>query len=367
MPFLVSCTDGHPEAGNNLEFQSSDSVSLLFIGDIMGHDSQINGALNDSTNVYDYDSVFSPVSKLISEVDFAIANLEVTLAGKPFLGYPKFSSPNELAIACKNNGIDVLLNANNHACDRSDKGIIQTITVLDSLDLLHTGTFKDSIDKVNNNLLILEKNNIRIGILNYTYDTNDLPAPPPTLVNYIDSANIVSDIQQSQISNLDKLIVFIHWGEEYESEPDSLQVALAKLMFDNGADIVIGSHPHVLQKMEYHPADSVNKERFIVYSLGNFVSGQRVRKRDGGAMVRLMLVKANEATTIKNAGYYLTWVDRLTENRKAKYSILPCAEFEFNDYKGLSEKSKEKMMLFTSDSRHWLDSLNINVGEIKYR
>ena len=93
-------------------------MSLLFLGDIMGHGPQIKSAWNDSLKKYDYNEVFKPVGDIISSVDFAVANLKVTLAGPPFDGYPQFSSPDELAEACKNNGIDVLVTANNHSCDR---------------------------------------------------------------------------------------------------------------------------------------------------------------------------------------------------------------------------------------------------------
>ena len=108
----------------------------------MGHGPQIKAAWDDSLKSYNYDEVFQPVEQLISSVDFAIANLEVTLAGPPYKGYPQFSSPDDLAVACKNSGIDVLVTANNHSCDRGSNGIIRTVNVLDSLGIHHTGTFK---------------------------------------------------------------------------------------------------------------------------------------------------------------------------------------------------------------------------------
>ena len=126
--------------------QKPAEVSLLFIGDIMGHGSQIQSAFNKDSKTYDYASVFSKVTPIIKRTDFAIANLEVTLAGPPFTGYPQFSSPDALAVACKNSGIDVLVTANNHSCDRRKNGLLRTIHVLDSLEIKHTGTFKNPID-----------------------------------------------------------------------------------------------------------------------------------------------------------------------------------------------------------------------------
>ena len=121
--------------------ESTDSLTLTFIGDIMGHTSQIKSAFNSDSNTYDYRDVFSKMPSVIKSSDFAIANLEVTLAGKPYTGYPSFSSPDELAVACKESGIDVLVTANNHSCDKGKKGILRTIKVLDSLKIKHTGTF----------------------------------------------------------------------------------------------------------------------------------------------------------------------------------------------------------------------------------
>ena len=169
---------------------TAQEMSLLFLGDIMGHGPQIKSAWNDSLKKYDYNKVFEPVEEIISSVDFAVANLEVTLAGPPFDGYPQFSSPDELAEACKNNGIDVLVTANNHSCDRGSMGILRTNRVLDSLEILHTGTFSNQQNRDSLNLLVLEKENIRIGLLNYTYGTNGIPFHAPTYVNLLDSSLI---------------------------------------------------------------------------------------------------------------------------------------------------------------------------------
>lgn len=342
-----------------------DSLSLIFMGDIMGHDPQIESAFNPEKGAYNYEGVFRKVSHIIKAADFAIANLEVTLAGKPYAGYPQFSSPDALAVACKKNGIDVLVTANNHSCDRAKKGLLRTIHVLDSLDIPHTGTFKDSTERNNNNLLVLDKNNIRVGLLNYTYGTNGLPTPKPTMVNRIDTLIMLSDIRKSQADSLDKLIVMIHWGPEYQSQPSKKQVEIAEVLFRNGVDIIVGSHPHVLQKMEYIQAKEDDNEHFIAYSLGNFVSNQRTRKRDGGAMLKLTLRKNKEDVKISNYGYYLTWVSRPTIDDKTMYEIVPCSEFESNDFYDLDIDAKEKMKVFIADSRALFEKENIAVLEIK--
>ena len=116
--------------------EQNDSLTIIFMGDIMGHESQIQSAFDSKSKSYNYDSIFKKVSPIIKSTDFAIANLEVTLAGEPYTGYPQFSSPDELAHACKQNGIDILVTANNHSWDRGKQGILRTIKVLDSLKIL---------------------------------------------------------------------------------------------------------------------------------------------------------------------------------------------------------------------------------------
>ena len=202
---------------------NSQEISFLFMGDIMGHGPQIKSAWQENKKQYEYSEVFNPLEDIISSVDFAIGNLEVTLAGKPFKGYPQFSSPDELAVACKNSGMDVLVTANNHSCDRKNKGVIRTLDVLDSLKILHTGTFKDVKNREKNNLLVLSKEGIKVGLLNYTYGTNGLPFSDPVYVNLVDSVLIKKDVINAKNKDLDKLIVFVHWGYEYKDFPNSYQ------------------------------------------------------------------------------------------------------------------------------------------------
>ena len=366
LPAFIYAQD-FPLAGLKVwqDIKQKDSLTFIFIGDIMGHEPQIQSAFDTEKGKYNYDGVFKKVSHIIKNADFAIANLEVTLAGKPYTGYPRFSSPDALAAACKNNGIDVLVTANNHSCDKGKKGILRTIKVLDSLEIHHTGTFSDSLDKENNNLLILDKNNIKVGLLNYTYGTNGLPTPKPTFVNRIDTLSMLLDIQKSKALFLDKLIVMLHWGNQYKSQPSKSQIKLAEFLFKNGVDIIIGSHPHVLQKMKYLQKNKENDEHLIAYSLGNFVSNQRQRKRDGAAMLQLTLTKNNSEISISNYGYYLTWVYKPIIDGKTTFEIVPCSMLESNNFDDVDLNSKEKMKLFISDSRALLNKENIKIKEIK--
>jgi poly-gamma-glutamate synthesis protein (capsule biosynthesis protein) len=339
----------------------SQEISFLFMGDIMGHGPQIKSAWQENKKKYEYLEVFNPLEDIISSVDFAIANLEVTLAGKPYIGYPQFSSPDELAVACKKSGMDVLVTANNHSCDRKNKGIVRTLNVLDSLKILHTGTFKDIKNREKNNLLVLSKDGIKVGLLNYTYGTNGLPFSDPVYVNLLDSILIKKDVTIAKNKDLDKLVVFVHWGYEYRDFPNSYQKKYNRFFKDLGVDIVIGSHPHVIQPMEYSKKN--NEEYLTVYSLGNFVSNQREERKDGGAMFRLTFQKIDNSIRISRKEYIPVWVHKFAKNGKNNYQILPCAKSLYNEKYFSNKEDYLKMKKFLNDSRKHLSANNIKIIE----
>ena len=347
---------------------SSENISLLFIGDIMGHDDQIKSAENPETGTYSYEDVFSYIRDEISEADVSIANFEVTLGGPPYRGYPTFSSPPALAAACSNAGIDVLVTANNHAADRGKAGILSTIYRLDSLGIAHTGTFTDMAARDTLNPMIIEKNGFSLALLNYTYGTNGLKVPPPAIVNMLDMNQVGFDIEKASKKNPDMIILFLHWGIEYDTIPTKTQTDMAEYFFSRGVDLIIGSHPHVLQRMEWVPCKTKEmKDRITVYSLGNFVSNQRTIRRDGGAMVRIDLSRESDSIFVKNAGYYLTWVYTPVENNRKKFCILPCSDFENRPEFFDRPEDYNKMMLFFRNSRNLLGSQNKGINELFFK
>ncbi len=350
-------------AAFSLSAQDTTRLSMLFLGDIMQHDSQIADAWDPVSKRYDYNPCFRQVAPYIQAVDLAIGNLELTLAGKPFKGYPQFSAPDELLPALTEMGLDVLVTANNHCVDRGRQGVERTIRMLDSLKVPHTGTFTNEREKQNLHPLLVEKNGFRLALLNYTYGTNGLPVTKPNIVNLINTDEIVKDLATAKKMNVDMIIVFVHWGAEYQSLPSSWQKDVADLFFRNGAQLVIGAHPHVIQPMEWNR----EKNQLIAYSLGNFVSGQRKRYTDGGAMIRLELRKVQNGgqtvTTIDTAGYILQWVQRTNDVQK-NYCVWPVPTIEANP--GILRKDAaaySAYQTFVEDSRKLLNTHNKNVGE----
>ncbi len=259
------------------------SVRLLFAGDVMQHMPQITAARKGCG--FDYSPVFAALRSRFEQADWVVVNLETTLTrSDDYAGYPRFRSPVALAEALRDAGVDVAVMANNHCCDGGASGIATTAEVLDSCGILRTGVFTDSLDRAARHPLWLrDSREIPIALLNYTYSTNGLPVPQGTTVNFIDTVRMAADIAAARANGARCVAVCIHWGNEYEQQPSTRQRALARCLRRAGADLVIGSHPHVVQTYE---ADSTHA---VFYSLGNFVSNQRQRYCDGGLMAQITL------------------------------------------------------------------------------
>ena len=345
--------------------RSSTELSILFAGDIMQHMPQVESAWNEQLNRYVYDSCFKYMRPIVESYDLAIANFETTLAGKPYSGYPAFSSPDELVTAIQYAGFDIVGTANNHCCDHGRTGIERTVGVLDSLGLIHLGTYRTEKEYRDSNPMIVSKNGIRIALLNYTYGTNGIPVPEGNVVSLIEKDRLLRDLQAARDSQPDKVILFMHWGEEYQREPNAFQKDIAAFCFANGADIIIGSHPHVIEPMEWHKADSLHGEQLVVWSLGNYVSNQRKRYTDGGTMFSITLRKENNRTRISKANYQLSWVYNPVLDGKRQYYILPVSRFE-QDSTFMDPVSFAAMKLFASDSRELLKE-NMGIPELPWK
>jgi poly-gamma-glutamate synthesis protein (capsule biosynthesis protein) len=341
------------------------SVRLLFIGDMMGHDTQIAAAYDPKTGEYDYNEVFRYISPIISDADIAIANLEVTLAGAPYRGYPRFSSPAAFAAAASEAGIDIMVTANNHAIDRGLPGIDSTLFRLDSMGIASTGTYRNAAERKLRVPLMIERNGIRLALLNYTYGTNGIQLPQPAVVDLIDRNTISSDIQAARVKQADGIIVFIHWGTEYDTLPGKEQKDIAGWLAEQGVDLIIGSHSHVIQPMLLEEDETSGDRRLIVWSLGNFVSNQRNRRTDGGAMVAVTVSKKDGHLMIDEAGYILTWVYTPVEEGLKRFYVLAAARHENDNPVPGDIESKRAMSLFLNDSRRLLNCNNKGVKEIR--
>ena len=321
---FCSCQSGAnnaatPVAADSLE-DTVRKVTLLFAGDLMQHQGQINAArLPDGT--YDYTDCFALVKDEISRYDIAVANLEVTLPGPPYAGYPQFRCPDAFLEAAWQAGFDVMLTANNHCCDSRQKGLERTIHVLDSLGVTHLGTYVDAATRAKNYPLIIERNGIRIAMLNYTYDTNGIPVTKPNEVNLIDKQQIAADIARAKQLQPDVIIANMHWGIEYVLTPDKQLRDLADWLLAQGVDHIIGGHPHVVQPVEVR-TDAQGKSHLVAWSLGNYISNMTKDNTEVGLMVRMELQK-DSLTRMTDCGYTITFCSRPAVSGRRVHTVLP--------------------------------------------
>lgn len=298
-------------------------VHLKAVGDIMVHDVQYRAAFNYQTGNYDFFPMFSPVKEDL-QADLLVGNLETTLSGPEtgYSGYPRFNSPDNLAETLAKLGFDLLFTANNHSLDKGELGLRRTLEILDENKINHTGTFlnKEETEKP----CIITVNGISFGFLNYTYGTNGLKTPEGKdyLVNYINIEILKEDIQDLK-PLVDLVVVGLHFGNEYWQNPSAEQKYLVQEAAQAGADIILGSHPHVLQPYEF--IDVGDRQCFVVYSLGNFISGQKKRYTDSGAILDLIIEKSvfDDRPRIVKVDFTPVWVRRFIDRGNLKIELVP--------------------------------------------
>jgi len=237
---------------------SPDTVSVIFIGDVMMHSRQLE---------YDWSYFLAPIKDRLENADIAVANMEFPLGGKPYTGYPLFSTPDEYADYIASCGVDIFLGANNHVLDKGKEGLEKTLAYYRDMEgIRFTGFSGDEDEDLDTYPLIVVAGGIKIALINFTYGTNiGIPDKWPK-VNRTDRKDIASAFSRAKEKGADYIIALPHWGVEYELRHSSSQESLAKWLVSQGADAVIGAHPHVVQ-------DSTNIDKVpVYYSLGNAVS-----------------------------------------------------------------------------------------------
>lgn len=299
-----------------------ETVTLVAAGDILMHNTQIwSGQQPDGTYHFDF---FGPVKELLQEGDYTSTNLEAAMAGPAtgYTGYPSFNSPDAIADTLKDAGFDLVVTANNHILDRGYKGALRTLDVLNQAGLDTVGAYKSQLDA--DQFLIKSINGINIGYLAYTYGTNGIPIPEkhPYLVNLMNTEKILSDIKALR-AQVDVLILVAHWGVEYRHEPTSEQKELARQFLNAGVDIILGSHPHVIEPMEIVNIDG--KDKLVIYSMGNFVGHQRGPERNSGVILKFKVVKNldSKESYLDEVTYTPTYSHSYQENGKLMFRVVP--------------------------------------------
>ena len=319
------------------------SITLGAIGDILIHDWVYEDAFNGKT--YDFNPMFAGVKHILEQPDILLANQETILGGVEIglSSYPTFNSPQEVGDALIENGVDIVSTANNHSLDRGAKNLIRSLDYMDKIKLPYVGTYRSFEEQ--QNLRILEKDGVKVGYLSYTYGTNGIPVPEGKeyLVNLIDKDKMAEEISRMKEA-ADVIVMSIHWGNEYIRFPNNIQKDLAQFLTDEGVDIIFGHHPHVLQPMEWL-YDENQEATLVVYSLGNFLSGQNTQWRDIGGMATVEVTKKlignKTEIELSNVQFEPTFVKKVDKVRD--YEIIPLKEV--SNYHGKSGEVINKEVL----------------------
>ena len=304
------------------------TFTLTSLGDTLCHNTQYWDAYNSKTNEYDFSYVYEDIKNYTLSSDITIGSLETTFAGKEkgYSNYPTFNTPDSLATALKNIGVDVVSLAGNHALDYGYTGLCRTIDVFNNIGLSHLGTYKTAEDQ--EKILIKDVKGVKIAFINYTYGTNGIPVPSGKefCVNLIDKDFIKKQINQAKEQNVDMIVACMHWGTEYRTTANSEQKDLANFLFENGVDVILGNHPHVLEPMEKKTItlqDGTTKDVFVVYALGNFTADQRDEITRDSAILNLTITKNSDSKiSIDKVNYVPIYMYKNTNVSTHKFKIL---------------------------------------------
>ena len=335
------------------------TATILSTGDLLMHGQLIVDAKQDD-GTYDFSYIFPYITEYVSAADFAIANLETTLAGtaKPYQGNPMFNCPDEIVDAAKNAGFDMLLTANNHSYDSQQAGFERTIRTVREKGLLNLGTMLSGEEP---KFVVQEINGIKIGMIAYTYEDSAVGNSVPAL-NYnpmqaggYDIINcfrhaapepfyaaLETQIAEMRQQGAEAIVLYIHWGQEYKLEPNSYQTAMAQRLCDLGVDVIIGGHPHVVEPVALLESTvDPNHRTVCLYSMGNAVSNQRLGKlksittahTEDGVLFSISFSKYSDGTVyLEDASLIPTWVRAIDANGNTvvrdsatirRYEILP--------------------------------------------
>ena len=313
-----------PKENKNLK---KTEITITCWGDYMNHITQIRQA--KATN-YDFTDSFAAIKDIVGKSDLSIVNLETTIAKdtSDMSGYPEFATHENVIKALKDTGFDVVSTANNHAYDRRLKGIDRTIEIIEKYGLKRTGTFKEN---ESTNPLIVDVKGIKVGFFSYSqmlngYEKLMLNSGRDTAVNLIDMDKIKKDVDYLKKNHADVIMCYMHWGEEYSDYPNSYQKNTFKKLSDMGVDLVIGSHPHTIQKSEV--IENNGKKSYCVYSLGNLVSDQRESYGQSygveiGVYSDIKIEKIGDKTTVKSFENKPYYVDKYTDSVTTRYVVVP--------------------------------------------
>jgi len=338
---------------------SENEVTIVSVGDIFINKSVFESVYDLRKKSYDFNPCFEYVKEYLSSADLATAWFGGVLDSTgPYTGYPCFKTPKDLSKALKTNGFDILFRTN-HTLDYGFKGLRTTTKILKEDSLIQIGAYIS--EEESKEIYVFEKNGIKIAFLSYTYGTNGIPIPEPWMVKLINLKEINQDIERAKTMS-DFIIVALHFGIEYQRYPNKEQKKIVKKISEMGADMIIGSHPHVIQPVEV--VEISDKKIFVAYSLGNFFCGQRKRYTDTGIILKYTIAKDSVKTYLKEVKYIPTYVAKYRVNSKYEFKILPIAKsirlYTEGHLKFIGERNYNRMVSALKETTDHIDNPNIN-------
>ncbi|MGL5352809.1 MAG: CapA family protein [Clostridium sp.] len=359
------------------------NIELVATGDVLIHKEILDTQYDSITNSYDFNNNFKYVKSILENADLAISNLETTLAGVEnfgYSGYPSFNSPDSLADAMKSAGIDVVANMNNHALDRDVKGYRRTRQTLVDKGFDVIGTRATENDK---RYVVKDVEGIKIGITSYGYTMtasdnkrglNGLVIPDDLLplMNSFHPNNLDADLanMKEQINNMkadgaEVIVFYMHWGDEYELEPNDNQRKIAQFLADEKVDIIFGTHPHSLQPIDILKSSDGTRDTAVIYSMGNFLSSQRTERiqnpyTEDGVIVSVNIsknLKTNEVK-VETPTYIPTWVNWFEKSGKLYYEVVPAT---ISDAEYLTEEGKRRVVESYNRTKNVIEKYNTEI------
>ena len=376
------------------------TATVAATGDVLMHYPVIKTGLDSATGEYNFDSIFTYFDDYVSAADYAVANLETTLCGLnngyKYQGYPRFNCPDGIVGSMQRAGFDMLLTANNHTYDTGETGFLRTLSVIDGSGLARLGTNADGSEP---KYTIQDVKGIKIGMICYTYETEDddlvhkslngirLTEKASGLINTFSYqrleefyAELEGHLKAMKAEGAQASILFLHWGNEYQTRENDYQRAMAQAVCDLGVDVIVGGHPHVVQPVELLTSQTEAEHRTVcLYSMGNAVSNQRIEQipsaggyTEDGVLFRVTFARYSDGTILlESADVLPTWVNLTTgvESGKKAYEIIPL-DRSITDWKNAftlteeeyaeAEKSYERTMSIVGEGlekvRQTLDS-----------
>lgn len=328
--------DQQTEQTDTPSLPTSSTATLTAVGDIMVYDSQLADA-KESDGSYNFLPALAPVSSLLTGADVTVANFEANFGGEA-AGYPYFRAPEDLATTLAGLGVDILQTANTYSIQNGMAGLNSTIEVIREKGMSSLGTYLSAEDKTENRVVVKEANGIRMAFIGFTKGVNNLTVPDgseycvdllytdyATTYNTVNTAGIVDAVEAAKATDPDVIIAMVHWGSEYETEISATQKQITNTLAQNGVDVILGSHPHIVGKMEMQTVtvDGQEKQVFVAYSLGNFMAAMNRNSTDVNESVVLNLefTKADGSTTISKVEYVPIYFFDNGESAANRYEV----------------------------------------------